>query len=194
MSVLDRERLDALVTRICEELDGEWLLIGGAIVALWLQARRTTEDVDIIGLAGTSRQRLALMSLAEAEGLPVEAVNSAADFFVERVDGWRSHLVVFREGKRGTVYRPDATLFLLLKIHRLDEQDLSDCAALLASGEPFDAARVRTEIRDLPVAASREQGARRAELLRLVGLAPGPKSPKKNRTKSRKKPRAKPRK
>lgn len=190
MSVLDRERLDALVTRICEELDGEWLLIGGAIVALWLEARRTTEDVDIIGL-GTSRQRLALMALAEAEGLPVEAVNSAADFFVERVDGWRRHLVVFRVGKRGKVYRPDATLFLLLKIHRLDEKDLSDCAALLASGEPFDAIRVRTAIRDLAAPASREQGARRAELLRLLAAAPGS---KKSSKKNPKKPSAKPRK
>lgn len=189
MPVLDRERLDALVTQICEQLDGEWLLIGGAIVALWLEPRRTTEDVDIIGLAGSSAQRLALMTLAESAGLPVEAVNSAADFFVERIENWRSHLVVFRSGTRGTVYRPDGTLFLLLKMRRLDEHDLADCTALVASGESFDHARVEGALRALPPAANPGQKARRAKFQRLLA-APGAR-----RTKtSVRTPRGKPRK
>src|SRR3989442_906774 len=50
--VLDRERLDAIVAAIGDQLEGEWLLIGGALAALWFAPRRTTEDVDIVGLRG----------------------------------------------------------------------------------------------------------------------------------------------
>jgi hypothetical protein len=74
--------------------------------ALWLESRRTTEDVDIVGLQGTAEERMALMRLATELDLPVEAVNSAADSFVRRIDGWRDELELFRRGARGRVYRP----------------------------------------------------------------------------------------
>ena len=148
---LDRSRLEEVVSAISERLDGDWLLIGGALVSLWLRPGRATEDVDVVGLGGTSAQRLALMKLAVDLGLPVEAVNSAADFFVARIDGWRDHLVLFRAGARGRVFRPDATLFLLLKIGRLSASDLDDCLALLADAgkawtEPLDGRRVLAAI------------------------------------------------
>ena len=104
------------MTAVCERLDGEWLLLGGALVALWLEPRRVTEDVDLIGLRGTADERYALMELATELGLPVEAVNSAADFFVRRIPDWRAELVELRRGAGATVYRPSVTLFLLLKL------------------------------------------------------------------------------
>jgi hypothetical protein len=67
------------------------------------------------------------------------------------------------------VYRPTATLFLLLKVHRLDERDLEDCRALIATGEPFDRARIRAVVEALPPPADAVIAARRAELLELVG-------------------------
>ena len=168
MPVLDRERLDEIVTAVCDRLEGEWLLIGGALVALWLAPRRTTEDVDIMGLGGTTAERLALMQLAQSLGLPVESVNSAADFFVQRIPDWRDHLVPFRSGLKASVLRPTATLFLLLKIGRLDEQDLEDCRAVLATGEAIDRDRVARSIDSLPTAPNTEHAARRAELQRLL--------------------------
>jgi len=116
----DKPRIEALLAAVSQQLDGEWLLIGGAAAAAWFSFARTTEDVALVGLAGTSDQRFALMNLASTAGLPVEAVNSAGDFFVRRIDGWRDELVVLMRGPRATIYRPSATLFLLLKIERPD--------------------------------------------------------------------------
>lgn len=78
----DRARIQALLERVGERLDGAWLLIGGAAAAVWFAPARTTEDVDLVAFAGTQAERFALMELAAEEGLPIEAVNSAADFFV----------------------------------------------------------------------------------------------------------------
>src|SRR2546422_846854 len=64
--VLDRERLDAIVAAIGDQLEGEWLLIGGALAALWFAPRRTTEDVDIVGLRGDPSERVALLELADS--------------------------------------------------------------------------------------------------------------------------------
>lgn len=132
------------------QLDGDWLLIGGAAAATWFAPTRTTEDLDIIGLGGSQEERFALMTLAAAAAIPIEAVNSAADFFVRRIDGWRDELVVLHRGPRATIHRPSATLFLLLKINRLSETDLEDCLGLLAhcalSGEALDCTRVRAAL------------------------------------------------
>ncbi len=71
---------------------GEWLLVGGALVSVWVEPRRVTEDIDLIGLTGAPDERLALMDAVFSLGLPVEAVNSAADFFVHRISGWRDEI------------------------------------------------------------------------------------------------------
>jgi hypothetical protein len=122
----------SLIERVGEHLDGEWLVIGGAAAADWFAPARTTEDIDLIGLGGTQVERFALMQFAADAGLPIEAVNSAADFFVRRVEGWRDQLVVLHRGSRATIYRPTATLFVLLKIARLSQTDLEDCLGLIA--------------------------------------------------------------
>jgi hypothetical protein len=129
---LNRERLEGLLAAMVENLRGDWLLVGGALVALWLEPRRVTEDIDLVGLGGSSDDRLDLMRFADAMDLPIEAVNSAADYFVRRVPGWERELELFRAGRQARIFRPSATLFLLLKIGRLSDQDLSDCLAMMA--------------------------------------------------------------
>ena len=138
---LDRARIERFLTRAVATLEGEWVLIGGAAAAVWFSPGRTTEDIDLVGGEGTNAERLRLMEVADAEGLPVEAVNSAADFYVRRIKDWNREVVVLLQGT-ATIYRPTATLFLLLKINRLGEQDLDDCLALLewcrTHDEPID--------------------------------------------------------
>jgi len=169
----DKARIDALLAMASERLDGDWLLIGGAAAATWFAVARTTEDVDLVGLAGTSAERLALMNLAIEAGLPVEAVNSAGDFFVRRIDGWRDELVPLVRGPRATIYRPNATLFLLLKIERLSAVDLDDCIALVAhcveTGEAVDRERVLARLSSLPVTDEAGRQDRRASLAMLLG-------------------------
>ena len=66
------------------------------------------------------------------------------------------------EGERGRVYRPNATLFLLLKIGRMSERDLADCKTVLAH-ESVDRERV---LRALDALETTDAGvaARRSEL------------------------------
>jgi hypothetical protein len=163
-----RAEIDAFLAAAAAELEGEWLLLGGAAAALWFLDDRVTADIDLIGLAGTTDDRLRLMDLAAAHGLPIEAVNSAADFFVRRIPGWRDEIEVLRPGPRATIYRPTPTLFLLLKCGRLSEQDLADCQALLAfadtHGLALDRDRVRTALAALPATNDAALAARRARL------------------------------
>jgi hypothetical protein len=172
MTEFDRDRIEQIVTAIANGLDGDWLLLGGALVALWLEPRRITEDVDIIGLAGAADERYRLLELADSLGLPIEAVNSAADFFVRRITGWRTELEVFRRGARATIYRPTATLFLLLKLNRLSARDLDDCRSLIDcvrhQGLPLDRARVLTALDSLAASDDEALRLRRSELRRAL--------------------------
>ena len=158
---------------IGDRLEGAWLVVGGAVVTLWLEPRRTTEDVDVMGLGDTADERYRLMDLALELGLPLEAVNSAADFFVRRIEGWEKELEVLHAGKRSVVYRPTATLLVLLKAGRLSARDLEDCRAAIAwaraSQARFDVERVRAAIDALTPTEDAGLVARRRELRGLLG-------------------------
>ena len=74
-----------------------------------------------------------------------------------------------------TIYRPTATLFLLLKVERLTAIDLDDCIALLehcaTTEEPVDRERVRARIFALSPTADVGQQERRAVLEALLRSA-----------------------
>jgi hypothetical protein len=169
----DRARILNILALAGERLDGEWLLIGGGAAAAWFQPDRTTEDIDLIGLAGTQAERFALMTLATELAIPVEAVNSAADFFVRRIPDWRAQLVPVITGRRATIYRPNATLFVLLKLERLSAVDLADCLALIehdtATADVIDGARVSDRIAALPPTDDAALEDRRRVLARALG-------------------------
>jgi hypothetical protein len=174
---LDAIRLDAIVQRVVDRLPGDWLLVGGALVALWLDGRRVTEDVDLVGLAGTGADRLSLLGLAADLGLPVEALNSAADYFVHQIPDWTDQIVVFRTGAAGRVYRPTPTLFLLLKLGRLSGRDLEDCLELLRrcrqEGLEVDTRRVGSELAALAPVPDSARMARRQRLQAAIEELPG---------------------
>ena len=165
---LDRARIEQFLYRAAETLEGDWLLIGGAAAAVWFAAERTTEDIDLIGSDGTNAERLRLMELADAEGLPIEVVNTAADFHIRRIPDWNREVVELRRGPAATIYRPTATMYLVFKLHRLSEQDLDDCFALLtwctANNDPIDPDRVRSAIDALPATQDAALALRRARL------------------------------
>jgi hypothetical protein len=168
MPALDHPRLAGIVAQAAERLDGDWLLVGGAAAALWLDHRRTTEDVNLVPLDDTPHARYALLDLAAELGLPVEALNSAADFFVRSVPGWRDDLVLLRQGRRGRIFRPGATLFLRLKIWRLSETDLHDREAVLervrAGQEALDLLAVAAALNGLAPSDDADLLLRRSQL------------------------------
>jgi len=165
---LDRRRIQELVESAADQLDGDWVLLGGSLAALWFTPGRVTEDVDIVSVVDEPERRYALLDFAVAAGLSPEVVNSAADFFLRRIPGWADDLEVLHQGSRGRIMRPTATLFLLLKVGRMSEADLEDCRALFAeavrSGWPVDAARVVAQLDRLSSTSATPADARRAEL------------------------------
>lgn len=151
---LDQPRLSDLIQSFADRLDGEWVLLGGALAAIWISPRRVTEDIDLVGLSGSTAERLQLMQAAIEFDLPVEAVTSASIHYLEAIPNWREELEVFVKGARATIHRPNPTLFLLLKARRLSEQDLTDCLALTekarAEGLALDPERVLAQLDAFP--------------------------------------------
>jgi hypothetical protein len=166
---LDRSAIERIVNAVGDRLDGSWLVVGGAAMALWLAPRRLTEDVDVVPMTHGGDERLALMQLAEQLGLPIETVNSAAEFFVRRIEGWEDQLELLYRGSRSSVYRPNATLMILLKMRRLSERDLEDCELVFQARPEIDRGRLIHALAALPPTDDTELAARRLELRRRIG-------------------------
>lgn len=132
-------------------LGGSWVVVGGSVLLLVGRGARETFDIDLAAPkdAGAA-DLLALLEVAESLGLPAEAVNQAATWFLHRIPDHERHLVVVRTGRAATISRPDATLFVLLKLSRLSESDLEDALEMLRfaseSGEPLDRDRLLAAI------------------------------------------------
>lgn len=174
MTTLDSKLLQKLLESAAETLDGEWVLLGGTLLpALGLDTRPTV-DVDLVSLEKNSNEKsFQLMQLAESLGLPVETINQAAAYFLEKTGYTRVDLILLKKGSRATIYRPTLTLFWKLKIGRLSESDLSDCLHYLKfskeHGETVDpptlGALIDQALRDRPTA---DRAARLTELRRSL--------------------------
>jgi hypothetical protein len=169
MTELDRDAIERIVHAIGDQLDGKWLVVDGAALALWVSPRRLTEDVDVVPMTQTGGERLAILELAEQLSLPIESLNSAAEFFVRRVDGWQEQLELLYAGARSTVYRPNATLMVLLKMARLSERDLEDVRLVLDTAAAIDRQRLARALEALRPTTDAPVEARRAELARWLG-------------------------
>lgn len=174
---LGRAHLEAILRAVVDELDGDFVVVGGAAAALWLTPRRITNDIDIFPVAGRGHNQLELMRLAVRLGLGVEAVNSAADFFVQRIPGWSEDLEVMLAGRRGRILRLSATVFLLSKLERLSETDAADCRAVLALAQAgkarVDGGRVLAALEALPRTEDQRLRRRRQALRRALVKATG---------------------
>jgi hypothetical protein len=174
---LSKERIEKLIEAAGELLTGDWVLVGGALAALWFSPARVTVDVDLVALTDHPDRRYELMDFALAQGLPLETVNSAADFFLRRVPGWADHLELLHAGTRARVFRPTPTLFLILKSGRMSEADLEDCIGLLAEAErtgmPVDGEGVLSHLAGLPAPESEGAALRRERLRGALGRRAG---------------------
>lgn len=151
-TLLNQSTLRKFLKLAGDHLKGEWILIGGTVLPALGIDHRSTVDIDLIGLSDNERvQTLALMELAEKLGLPIETINQAGDYFLQKISDFKEHLIPLHRGKTATIYRPDATLFLKLKLPRLSESDLADCLEFLklsrANHEPIDRKSILTAIK-----------------------------------------------
>jgi hypothetical protein len=175
MRPIDGKLLTRFVKMAGDRLRGRWIIIGGAVLPLVGVHHRVTLDIDIVGPPDAGQdQTLVLMEIAESLGLPMEAINQAGAIFLHRIEAWERNLVVVHSGKSAAIHRPDATLFILLKLMRFTESDLADCLELLkvarAGKEDLDLPRLRRAVRSASDRSpSEEKSARLRSLLLALG-------------------------
>lgn len=126
------EQYQQFLTSIVSELDGDWVIIGGSLLAIINAESRVTSDIDLCSIDElTNDKRISLMKIAQASGLSVEAINPAADFFLKQIPHWKQSLVLLQAGSRGNLYRPSLKLYIELKLSRSSSTDLIDCISFL---------------------------------------------------------------
>lgn len=170
MRPIDSKLLQKFVQLAGERLKGDWILIGGTVLPALGVNHRVTTDIDLVGLNNPAQdQTLALMSLAEELGLPVESINQAGAFFLKKISGFQDRMILIHRGKTAAIFRPDATLFLLLKIARMSESDLADCLQWIkrmkSEKEKIDVSLIQKAISSSRKNATPEQNARLARLM-----------------------------
>jgi hypothetical protein len=130
--VLDAKKLQQFLKKAVDELDGDWVLIGGTVLPALGVDHRVTVDIDLVPLSSQGNdEMLSLMNLAESIGLPVESINSVGVFSLKKILGFERELVLLCEGKSARIFRPQFFLYLKLKYPRLSESDLDDLLMLL---------------------------------------------------------------
>ncbi len=149
---MDTKLLKKFIKLLGERVSGDWIILGGTVLPLLQASSRYTKDIDLAPpLGATQKDTLTLMEIAESLHLPIEAINQAAGFFLYRIPNWQKEIILFHEGTKATIFRPSATLYLLLKIERMSETDLEDCLKMIEfskrRGEALDRHRVISKIK-----------------------------------------------
>jgi len=153
---LTRQTLQRFLALATDRLEGQWVLVGGALIPLLGGTDRITYDIDLVGPRdATQSHALLLMEIADELGLPIESINQAAAYFLYRIPGFEKELLPLCQGKLGRVMRPTPALYVELKLGRFTESDLADCLFYVGyarrHAEPLDTARMRR-------AAARQEG------------------------------------
>ena len=138
-------KTEEILNRLCQEIGGEWLLVGGTLVQLHYDGERATEDIDLVHMSHPTKSRETTQNelfqfTLKKWGLGPEVVNLSAEFFVNQMQGWQREIVPLKKGPSGTVFRPTLTLFCALKMQRASELDLRDIRAALrkSAGESLN--------------------------------------------------------
>ncbi len=130
--MISENQYELFLQNVLEQIDCDWVIIGGSLLALLKATNRSTTDIDICSLDElTNERRLHLMNIAQKSGLPIEAINPAADFFLRQISDWKKSLVLFKVGLKGSLYRPSLELYFKLKLNRCSESDIQDCISFL---------------------------------------------------------------
>jgi hypothetical protein len=91
--------LDSIIT----ELEGDWVIIGGSLLALVNADNRATADIDLCSVGDLDNdKRVGLMKLTEKAGLSIESINPAADFFLKQIPNWKNSIVILQHGAKGS--------------------------------------------------------------------------------------------
>ncbi|MBI3018818.1 MAG: hypothetical protein HYY61_02890 [Deltaproteobacteria bacterium] len=129
---MEKKLLEKFIHLLANKVDGKWIIIGGSVLPLLEASFRHTQDIDIVGpSSSTQKDTLTLMEIAQSLGLPIEAINQAASFFLYKIPNWEKELVLIHKSPKASIFRPSATLYILLKLKRLSETDFEDCMKMI---------------------------------------------------------------
>ena len=130
--MIQADSYQKFLNSVADEISGDWLVIGGSLLAILGAHQRVTADIDICPIENMNNDlQLELMNLAVKCGLSIEAINPAADFFVKQIPNWKSSIVLLKKGHTGAIYRPSLELYFKLKLARCSESDVADCSSFL---------------------------------------------------------------
>lgn len=126
--MIKAEQYSRFLKSVTNELEGDWLVIGGSLLAIVQSDSRATVDIDLCPIDEmTNDLRINLMRVAELSGLSIESINPAADYFLKQIPNWKSAIILHITGQKGRLFRPSFELYLKLKIERLSQTDFDDC-------------------------------------------------------------------
>lgn len=174
--MLSTKILHKLAEKISNELTGEWLIFGGSSLYLLGIDSRATLDVDIAPFeSSTNADMLKLMDIAVELKLPVETINQAGAFFLNKIENWQGRCKIFCKGKQGKIYIPELDLYIELKSSRLNESDFSDCISYLNYTKKmkinFDKENINKILRKAQVKANSEHKQRLAQLIKKINAS-----------------------
>ena len=169
MKSITQKHIEKFFKEASKSLKGEWILLGGSVLPCLGREIRPTVDIDIAGksLKG-SKYQLELMSIAEKVDLPVESINTAAEFFLRKIDGFEHQLVLLYEKSDFKVYRPNVNLFIKLKLSRMSESDLADCLEFLKFARTSEEALDATSLKRLIQKEIKKADNRKSRLIKLL--------------------------
>ena len=134
---MEKAKTDRILEELCQNIGGDWLLLGGTLVQLIYDGERATEDIDLVHISHPTASRESvqnsLFQFTHKEwGIGSEFVNLSVEFFLNELSGWQTEVLPYRRGPRGQVLRPSLTLFCALKLRRGTELDLADIRSAVA--------------------------------------------------------------
>jgi hypothetical protein len=151
MKNLDSKLLNEFLEIAGQHLTGDWLLVGGTLLPAVGIDSRATVDIDFVGLTASERsQTLEVMDIAEKLSLPIETINQAAAYFVDKVSPKKADMIILKKGKRANIFRPSCEFYLKLKCERLSQSDLQDCMMYYEfckkNGDKIDGASIKKHL------------------------------------------------
>jgi hypothetical protein len=146
VTALHAENIEKILRDAMDRLSGNWVLVGGSLLVAKGLSKRATVDIDLIGLSNpTQKDTLTLMEVALENGIPVEALNQAASFFVLKIPELDRHISPWIVGKTGTLFQPDLYLYVRTKVGRLSETDVEDALAWIRDQKMHASAEILLE-------------------------------------------------
>jgi hypothetical protein len=127
---MDNVTIKKFLKKMGQDLEGQWILVGGALLLALDLSDRMTIDIDLVPVnRATNQDTLKLMDISQDLNMPPETINLSAEYFLKKIKGWEKELILLQQTKKCKIYRPSKKLFKKLKEARGTSTDMLDIKA-----------------------------------------------------------------